>query len=157
MSAFLTGGQTAGGANLDTSERRRKERRNGGAESNERKGNERKGKERTGQDRTGQDRPKGQIITAMRQQERGDKTADIWGETVDQLGNVLPMEEAVRGMGIQELRGRSQFREVDSRLERVAPAVNTTGQLCFIQPGVPVENGLIESFGERLRDECLNL
>src|SRR4051794_5764542 len=30
-------------------------------------------------------------------------------------------------------------------------------RLCFIRPGRPVENGLIESFNERLRDECLNV
>jgi putative transposase len=29
--------------------------------------------------------------------------------------------------------------------------------LCFIRPGRPVENGIIESFNGRLRDECLNL
>ena len=30
-------------------------------------------------------------------------------------------------------------------------------QLCFIRPGQPVENGFIESFNGRLRDECLNV
>lgn len=30
-------------------------------------------------------------------------------------------------------------------------------QLDFIRPGKPTENGLIESFNGRLRDECLNL
>lgn len=30
-------------------------------------------------------------------------------------------------------------------------------QLDFIQPGKPTENGLIESFNGRLRDECLNV
>jgi putative transposase len=29
-------------------------------------------------------------------------------------------------------------------------------QLCFIRPGRPVENGFIESFNGRLRDEFLN-
>ena len=29
--------------------------------------------------------------------------------------------------------------------------------LCFIRPGRPVENGFIESFNGRLRDECLNV
>ena len=29
--------------------------------------------------------------------------------------------------------------------------------LCFIRPGRPAENGFIESFGGRLRDECLNV
>lgn len=30
-------------------------------------------------------------------------------------------------------------------------------RLDFIRPGKPVENGLIESFNGRLRDECLNV
>lgn len=30
-------------------------------------------------------------------------------------------------------------------------------QLEFIQPGKPVQNGYIESFNGRLRDECLNV
>jgi putative transposase len=30
-------------------------------------------------------------------------------------------------------------------------------QLCFIRPGRPAENGFIESFNGRLRDECLNV
>ena len=30
-------------------------------------------------------------------------------------------------------------------------------QLQFIRPGKPVENGFIESFNGRLRDECLNV
>lgn len=36
-------------------------------------------------------------------------------------------------------------------------AVANSVQLCFIRPGRPVENGFIESFNGRLRDECLNV
>jgi len=36
-------------------------------------------------------------------------------------------------------------------------AMNIAIQLCFIRPGRPVENGFIESFNGRLRDECLNV
>ena len=36
-------------------------------------------------------------------------------------------------------------------------AIETSVQLCFIRPGRPVENGFIESFNGRLRDECLNV
>ena len=36
-------------------------------------------------------------------------------------------------------------------------AMGNNVQLCFIQPGRPVENGFIESFNGRLRDECLNV
>lgn len=38
-----------------------------------------------------------------------------------------------------------------------ARAWKTGIQLVFITPGRPVENGLIESFNGRLRDECLNV
>lgn len=36
-------------------------------------------------------------------------------------------------------------------------AISHEVQLCFIRPGRPVENGFIESFNGRLRDECLNV
>ncbi len=36
-------------------------------------------------------------------------------------------------------------------------AIHAGVQLCFIRPGRPVENGFIESFNGRLRDECLNV
>jgi len=36
-------------------------------------------------------------------------------------------------------------------------AMATEVKLCFIRPGRPVENGFIESFNGRLRDECLNV
>jgi putative transposase len=36
-------------------------------------------------------------------------------------------------------------------------AINHEVQLCFIRPGRPVENGFVESFNGRLRDECLNV
>lgn len=36
-------------------------------------------------------------------------------------------------------------------------AMDSGVQLCFIRPGRPVENGFIESFNGRLRDECLNV
>ena len=35
-------------------------------------------------------------------------------------------------------------------------AIEAGVQLCFIRPGRPVENGFIESFNGRLRDELLN-
>jgi putative transposase len=36
-------------------------------------------------------------------------------------------------------------------------AMTNEVQLSFIRPGRPVENGFIESFNGRLRDECLNV
>jgi len=36
-------------------------------------------------------------------------------------------------------------------------AMGNDVQLCFIRPGRPVENGFVESFNGRLRDECLNV
>ena len=35
-------------------------------------------------------------------------------------------------------------------------AIANDVQLCFIRPGRPVENGFIESFNGKMRDECLN-
>lgn len=36
-------------------------------------------------------------------------------------------------------------------------AIDHDVRLCFIRPGRPVENGFVESFNGRLRDECLNV
>ena len=36
-------------------------------------------------------------------------------------------------------------------------AMTNEVRLCFIRPRRPVENGFIESFNGRLRDECLNV
>jgi putative transposase len=36
-------------------------------------------------------------------------------------------------------------------------ALNNKVELHFIDPGKPMQNGLIESFNGRVRDECLNL
>ena len=36
-------------------------------------------------------------------------------------------------------------------------AYRNSVQLDFIRPGKPTENGLIESFNGRFRDECLNM
>jgi putative transposase len=38
-----------------------------------------------------------------------------------------------------------------------AGVMGNYARLCFIRPGRPVENGLIEGFNGRLRDEFLNL
>jgi len=51
---------------------------------------------------------------------------------------------------------------VDNGSEFAGPAmeawaIQTGVQLCFIRPGRRVENGFIESFNGRLRDECLNV
>lgn len=36
-------------------------------------------------------------------------------------------------------------------------AIANDVKLCFIRPGRPVENGFVECFNGRLRDECLNV
>jgi transposase InsO family protein len=54
----------------------------------------------------------------------------------------------------QHYRGQRQ-RVLQSCLGSVGDAHDV--QLFFIRPGRPVENGIIESFNGRLRDECLNV
>ena len=60
------------------------------------------------------------------------------------------------------LRGAPESITSDNGSEFVGKAMDTwsyqTGvQLDFIRPGKPVENGFVESFNGRLRDECLNV
>ena len=59
-------------------------------------------------------------------------------------------------------RGYPQSIRVDNGTEFYSKAMDQWAyrcgvQLAFIRPGKPVENGYIESFNGRLRDECLNL
>ena len=63
------------------------------------------------------------------------------------------MEECGSGPDSITLDGGSEF--AGRAME--AWAIETGVQLCFIRPGRPVENGYIESFNGRLRDECLNV
>jgi putative transposase len=58
-------------------------------------------------------------------------------------------------------RGKPASITVDNGSEFAGKAMEAWGyrngvQLNFIRPGKPVENGFIESFNARLRDECLN-
>ncbi len=62
---------------------------------------------------------------------------------------------------VAELRGYPQSITVDNGTEFCSKAVDAWAyrkgvKLDFIRPGRPVENGFIESFNGRLRDECLN-
>ncbi len=62
---------------------------------------------------------------------------------------------------VAELRGYPQSITVDNGTEFCSKAVDAWAYrkgvaLEFIRPGRPVENGFIESFNGRLRDECLN-
>jgi transposase InsO family protein len=62
---------------------------------------------------------------------------------------------------VAELRGYPQSITVDNGTEFCSKAVDGCAyrkgvKLEFIRPGRPVENGFIESFNGRLRDECLN-
>ena len=62
---------------------------------------------------------------------------------------------------IAELRGYPKSITVDNGTEFCSKAVDGWAyrkgvKLEFIRPGRPVENGFIESFNGRLRDECLN-
>jgi putative transposase len=63
--------------------------------------------------------------------------------------------------GVAELRGYPKSITVDNDTEFCSKAVDDWAyrkgvRLDFIRPGRPVENGFIESFNGRLRDECLN-
>ena len=62
---------------------------------------------------------------------------------------------------VAELRGYPQSITVDNGTEFCSKAVDGWAyrkgvKLDFIRPGRPAENGFIESFNGRLRDECLN-
>jgi len=59
------------------------------------------------------------------------------------------------------IRGRPQSLSLDNGPEFRSMAFDVWAHdhgvaLCFIQPGKPVQNAVIESFNGRLRDECLN-
>jgi len=78
---------------------------------------------------------------------------------------VAPSIPALAVVGILEwlflTRGVPKFLRSDNGPEFVARAVcrwlETSGcQTLFITPGSPWENGYIESFNDKLRDECLN-
>jgi putative transposase len=63
--------------------------------------------------------------------------------------------------GVAELRGYPQSITLDNGTEFCSRAVDGWAyrkgvKLEFIRPGRPAENGFIESFNGRLRDECLN-
>lgn len=63
---------------------------------------------------------------------------------------------------VADWRGYPKSITVDNGTEFCSRAVDAWAyrnqvKLDFIRPGRPVENGLIESFNGRLRDECLNL
>lgn len=64
--------------------------------------------------------------------------------------------------GIAEERGKPKSITVDNGSEFYSKAMDQWSYqngvvLDFIRPGRPVENGYIESFNGKLRDECLNL
>lgn len=63
---------------------------------------------------------------------------------------------------LQAEHGLPQRLRIDNGPEFTAQALDTWAyqnavQLLFIQPGKPMQNGYIESFNGKFRDECLNL
>ena len=63
---------------------------------------------------------------------------------------------------IAERKAQPQSITVDNGTEFTSHAMENWAMdrgvhLAFIRPGRPVENGFIESFNGRLRDECLNV
>lgn len=91
---------------------------------------------------------------------------------VDQFSRVCPVLESdfgFNGKKVSECLERAALEHglpesitVDNGSEFYSKAMDTWAyrsgvQLQFIRPGKPVENGFIESFNGRLRDECLNV
>jgi hypothetical protein len=73
-----------------------------------------------------------------------------------------PKGAAALTRAVNERRTASRSITVDNSSEFTGRAIEAWAiqagvQLCFIRPGRPVENGFIESFNGRLRDECLNV
>ncbi len=61
-----------------------------------------------------------------------------------------------------EMRGKPQTIQVDNGPEFTGRALDEWAhknqvKLHFIEPGKPTQNGVIESFNGKMRDECLNL
>ncbi len=65
---------------------------------------------------------------------------------MEQLARVWGLPESITTDNGSEFAGRAME----------AWVYRTGVKLDFIRPGKPVENGFIESFNGRLRDECLN-
>lgn len=89
---------------------------------------------------------------------------------VDQFSRECPLQEADRSLTGQRVvecldrlalfQGKPESITVDNGSEFCSSAVDQWAyqngvRLDFIQPGRPVENGFIESFNGKLRDECL--
>jgi putative transposase len=84
----------------------------------------------------------------------------VWLET-DRSMNGAKVVEALR-RAIAERGAAPASLTLDNGTEFAGRAMEAWAiqcgvQLCFIRPGRPVENGFIESFKGRLRDECLNV
>lgn len=86
------------------------------------------------------------------------------------VGNALRIEVGTSLSGARVARILEELREqrglpkqimVDNGPEFTGRALDAWAyardvQLCFIEPGRPMQNGYIESFNGKLRDECLN-
>jgi putative transposase len=88
-------------------------------------------------------------------------TRECVGLEVDRSMNGMKVAQAL-GRARQERGSLPESITVDNGSEFCSRALETwvmthEVQLCFIRPGRPVENGFIESFNGRLRDECLNV
>jgi putative transposase len=75
---------------------------------------------------------------------------------------LLPSARVIRTLEqVAADRGLPQRLRMDNGPEFVGQALDTWAyqhgvQLTFIQPGKPMQNGYVESFNGKFRDECLN-
>lgn len=89
---------------------------------------------------------------------------DLWDRNCPciELDHSLPGERVVRVLEALRLGGRKPFvLRMDNGPELTGKALDRWAhehgvQLDFIRPGRPTDNGHIESFNGRLREECLN-
>jgi len=80
-----------------------------------------------------------------------------------EIDTSLPAQRVVRALDqLIEIRGKPKVLRTDNGPEFISEALALWAdrhgvELRFIQPGKPMQNGHIESFNGKLRDECLNV
>src|SRR5512146_580668 len=115
-----------------------------------------------------------QMIGALKQMEAGRKAEDVAREVGVSKHTIYAWKAKYGGMDVSQAQEVKQLREENTRLrKRVADlsldkealqsvirknwCVERKIELVHIQPGKPVQNGRLESFHARLREECLRV